>query len=83
MSHRSVLITTIRETIHAALEPVIPRESFTLVRERTYEAADLMHIIMQLRNERSTGTLRINLSQGGIVNVQFHEKQPIPLDDSE
>ena len=65
------------------LPAVIPRESFTLVRERTYEAADLMHIIMQLRNERSTGTLRINLSQGGICNITFHDKQPVPIDDLE
>ena len=62
---------------------IITRETFTLLRECHYEADDLMHIIMDLRQQRLTGTLRINFSQGGINGVTFHQKQPIPLDPSE
>lgn len=63
--------------------PIVPREAFHLVRERIYSEADLSHIIMQLRNERSTGTLTIHLSQGGVCYVAFSDRQPIPIEPSE
>jgi hypothetical protein len=80
---RKVTITTIQESTYALPLPVVPRQQFYLVRERVYSECDLSHIIMQLRNERSTGTLTIHLSQGGVCHVSFSDRQPIPVDPSE
>jgi len=54
-------------------------DNYRLVRERSFTSShdDLVQIILQLRTERATGTLTINLSQGGINRVQFREEQDI------
>ncbi len=54
-------------------------DRYRLVRERSFTSShnDLLHVIMQLRAERVTGTMTIDFSQGGINRVRLHEEQDI------
>ncbi len=54
------------------------RETYRLVRERIYQGPlDVLQILISLRMERVTGTISIDLSQGGICRVRFREEQDI------
>ncbi len=52
-------------------------DSYKLVHEQIYHGASLMAVIQHLRSARSTGTLFIDLSQGGIGKIRFREQQDI------
>ena len=54
------------------------KDTYRLVRERVYSGShDLMQLIMSLRVEKVSGTLSVDLSQGGIRSIRFHEEQDI------
>ena len=54
------------------------RDTYHLVRERVYQGSlDFVQILIGLRNERATGTLYADLSQGGVCRVRFREEQDI------
>lgn len=61
---------------------VANRDSYRLVRERSFTSSheDLLEVLKQLRSERVTGTLTVNLSQGGINRVHLREEQDIPYE---
>ena len=53
-------------------------EATAVVRERTYHRdTDIAYLLGLLRNTAATGTLRIDLSQGGVGNIRFEERQAI------
>jgi hypothetical protein len=53
-------------------------EATAVVRERTYHRdTDLAYLLGLLRNQAATGTLRIDLSQGGVGTIRFEERQSI------
>ncbi len=58
------------------------RETHILVRERNFPSSELMQVIQYLRSEKATGTLTLNLSQGGINRIRFREEQDIRYDPS-
>lgn len=53
-------------------------EATAVIRERTYHRdSDIAYVIGLLRNQAATGTLRIDLSQGGVGGIRFEERQRI------
>ena len=53
-------------------------ESHSVVRERTFDnGMDIDYLLGLLRNQRVTGTLRIDLSQGGIGGIRLEERQKL------
>lgn len=69
MSSSTLSTTTFIETT---------KDTYRLVRERVYSGShDLMQLVMSLRTERVTGTLSIDMTQGGIGRVRFREEQDI------
>jgi hypothetical protein len=53
-------------------------EATSVVRERTYHRdSDIAYIIGLLRTQAATGTLRIDLSQGGIGSIRFEERKKL------
>jgi hypothetical protein len=53
-------------------------EATAVVRERTYHRdSDISYILGLLRTTAATGTLRIDLSQGGVGAIRFEERQRI------
>jgi len=74
MSSTTISTTTLIETT---------RDTYRLVRERVYSGShDLMQLVMSLRTERVTGTLSIDLNQGGVGRIRFREEQDIRYQDS-
>jgi hypothetical protein len=61
----------------AAASIVIVREQTEVVRTRFYSSTELLKVLAELRNGKSTGQLSINFSQGGISSVVFEESQKI------
>jgi len=54
-------------------------ESTSVMRERTYDKGmDVDYLLGLLRNQRETGTLRIDVSQGSINGIRFEQRQRIP-----
>lgn len=57
-------------------DPLHVSESQRIVRTRQFPTdTDLLLILSDLRRNQSTGTLMIDLSQGGIGSVRFREEQ--------
>jgi len=57
---------------------LIATESQSVVRERTFDnEMDIAYLIGLLRNQRVTGTLRIDISQGGINSIRLEERQKL------
>lgn len=54
-------------------------EAHTLVRERRFPASELSSVLSSLRDSRSTGTLLIDMNQGGVGTIRFREEHPIRL----
>lgn len=53
-------------------------EATSVIRERTYHRdTDIAYVIGLLRNQAATGTLHIDLSQGGVGSIRFEERQRI------
>jgi hypothetical protein len=53
-------------------------ESTSVSRERQYPSGtDIDYLLGLLRNQRSTGQLVIDLSQGSVCNIRFLEKQRV------
>jgi hypothetical protein len=60
-----------------AAEPHVA-ESHTVTRMRTFDSGmDVGYLLGLLRNQLATGTLHIDLNQGGISNIRFEEKQKL------
>ena len=54
------------------------RDTYHLVRERVYQGSlDFIKIITGLQSEKATGTLLVDISQGGICRARFREEQDI------
>ena len=54
------------------------KDTYRLVRERVYSGShDLMTLVMSLRVEKVTGTLSIDMNQGGVGRIRFREEQDI------
>jgi hypothetical protein len=53
------------------------RRTYRLVQETHYTDMEIAAVIAHLRVERLTGTLLIDLSQGGVNRVRFREEQDI------
>ena len=59
-------------------------ESHHLVRERRFDArTPLDDIARTLRESRATGTLTVDLAQGGVASVTFRERQGVHFDGPE
>lgn len=43
------------------------------VRERIYEPSELERVMQMIHESRATGTLMLDISQGGLRNIRFHE----------
>ena len=46
-----------------------------MVRERTFSPDDFQRLMQMLLEERATGTVLLDLNQGGVRNVRFREEQ--------
>mgnify|MGYP001573824267 CR=1 FL=1 len=75
-------------TTSARPQPAPPREGTvalvrdetSVVRSRTFSPSmELMHIIMQLRRERVTGSLILDFNQGGVRSIRMSETSKIDL----
>ena len=54
------------------------REKCHLTREREFpSSADLSYVIKLLRDAHSTGTLMIDISQGGVGSIRFREESSV------
>ncbi len=54
------------------------RDEITVVRERSFSPSmELMHIILQLRRERITGALILDLSQGAVCSIRVRESSKV------
>lgn len=53
-------------------------ESHAVVRERVYDRGmDIDYLLGLLRNLRTTGTLRIDISQGTVNGIRLEERQKL------
>lgn len=76
MTTTSTSISTTTTTTVTTCAPL--RDTYHLVRERVYQGSlDFVRILLDLRTERATGTLSVDLSQGGVCRVRFREEQDI------
>jgi len=66
-------------TVFDVTQIVADKCSYRLVRERSFTGShdDLIEVLKELRSEKATGNLSIDLSQGGINRVRFREEQDI------
>lgn len=54
-------------------------ESSAVVRERSYDRdTDIAYLLGLFRNQRTTGTLRIDISQGTVNGVRLEERKKLP-----
>lgn len=51
------------------------------VRERHFPPAEFQRVMLLIHKGRITGTLMLDLHQGGIRNIRLHEEQTIGIDD--
>jgi hypothetical protein len=57
-------------------------ESHHLIRERTFPpTTNINEILRVLRDAHAIGTLSIDVVQGGVGSIRFHEKHKLTLDD--
>jgi hypothetical protein len=52
-----------------------------VMRERVFEPAQLQSVFLLIHESRTTGTLLLDLHQGGIRNIRLQEEQPLQLDE--
>jgi len=66
-------------TLFDVTQIVADKCSYRLVRERSYTGSydDLLQVMHDLRQEKATGKLTVDFSQGGINRVRFREEQDI------
>ncbi len=53
-------------------------ERHHVVRERIYPPSQLAEVMQHLHESRATGTLSIDVREGGIGSVRFTETQKLP-----
>jgi len=61
--------------VSATSDILVAREGTTVVRERTFSPDDFQRLMQMLLEERATGTVLLDLNQGGVRNVRFREEQ--------
>ena len=78
MSTRTTFAATQPEPSREGATP--SRDETTITRVRSFSPSmKLMHIILQLRREHVTGSLILDLNQGGICNIRCCESSRIDL----
>jgi len=61
-----------------SLPPCASRDSHSLTRERQFASnIPLMELFVMLRNERATGTILIDVHDGGVGGIRFREERRI------
>jgi hypothetical protein len=61
--------------------PTHRTDTHRLVRERTFPPSTPLHeLLMYIRKIKGTGTLMIDLNQGGIGSIRFCEEQHLTFD---
>jgi len=72
---RSIDLHPRREETNPTKLPTHVRDSHILVRERRFPPSqDIAALMKFLRDMHSTGTLMINISQGGICTLRYREE---------
>lgn len=70
--------TTIHQLVDEAASLHVA-ESTSVSRERSYPpGTDIDYLLGLIRNQRGTGQVIVDISQGSICNIRFIEKQRIP-----
>ena len=55
------------------------RERHHVVRERTYRPSQLAEVMQSLHESHATGTLSIDIHEGGVGSVRFTETQKLAI----
>jgi hypothetical protein len=59
-------------------EGVVTCDETSVVRIRAFSpSTDLMQLIVHLRRSKSTGTIMVDLNQGGVGSIRFREESCI------
>lgn len=61
----------------SATSTIILKEHQRIVRERTFRVQDYERLLMMIQDERVTGTLMLDLNQGGIASIRLREEEKI------
>jgi hypothetical protein len=65
-----------------ATEPaVVTNERRREVRERQFPPDEFQRVMLLIHESRVTGTLMLDLQQGGIRNIRLHEERAIRIGD--
>jgi hypothetical protein len=48
-----------------------------VIRERIFQPHQLEHVMQELHESRATGTLMLDISQGGLCTIRFREEKKI------
>ena len=58
------------------------QDTHHILRERAFPSAtNINEILCNLRESRSTGTLSIDIAQGGIGSIRFSERRKLTFDE--
>jgi hypothetical protein len=55
-------------------------DNATIVKEQSYAPADFAAVMLHLHESRATGTLCLDLRQGGVGSIRFVEERRISSD---
>ena len=63
------------------METLPPKTELKVLRVRTFRLGPqgLLALLRDLKKEKLTGEVRLNLSQGGLGEVQVQESSPLPI----
>lgn len=53
------------------------KENNHIIRERIFQPHQLEHVMQELHESRATGTLMLDITQGGLCCIRFREEKKI------